>query len=871
MNFLYPITHSPKGRIQSRLLSLAALFMLCFSLALTLAPAVRMRSWDVALRWWHWLGFFVWLFGFSLIHRQLRNLLPEHDPYILPIAAFISGWGLLTIYRLSTNFGLRQTLWLAFSLFILWKGLKSPGIIELFKKYKYVLLISGLILTAATFIFGTYPGGAGPRLWLGCCSIYFQPSELLKLLLIIYLAAYLASRLPFYPSLLQILTPTLILVGAALIILLAQRDLGTASIFILLYFVIIYLVTSKRRILLTSLLTLTATALLGYVSFAIIRYRVESWLNPWIDPSGRSYQIIQSLLAVAAGGTFGRGPGLGSPGLVPVAQSDFIFAAIAEETGLTGTIALVAMLALLTGRGLHIALHASNSYHRYLAIGITTYFAGQSILIIGGNLRLLPLTGVTFPFVSYGGSSLLISFIAVMILLWVSDSEDEPAPLRSVSPYILVGGAFLAGFAAIAITNGYWAFLRNSDLLTRTDNPRRSISDRYIYRGALLDRNNQIITSTQGKPGAYTRSLLYPPLSPVVGYTNPTYGQAGLEASLDPYLRGQQGHPAFEYWRSHVLYGLPPSGLDIRLTIDLRLQKIADELLNGKTGAAILMNAQSGEILVMVSHPFFDSNTLSENWEAWTNDPDAPLLNRTTQAQYPPGTAITPFLAAEALTNTSIPQPPINPSVFTNGKYWHCAQEVPDNASWAELLSSGCPGATQKLSKTLSSAQLIDLFHRLGFDQTPTLQLAQAQPLQLPETLSANDILSSNPPVRITPLQMAIAASTLSHKGVRSAPIITLAVHTPHQGWVFLPGEAPQKALPNEVIPQVTELITIPQTLLWQVHANAYQDEEVFTWYLAGTTPAWQGTPLVLVILLEENNPSEAERIGRQILESAFQ
>jgi len=224
--------------------------------------------------------------------------------------------------------------------------------------------------------------------------------------------------------------------GVALLLLAVQHDLGTAFIFIFLYTIILFVASGKKRVLLISVLGLIAAGVAGYFLFDVVRLRVEAWINPWLDPSGRSFQIVQSLMAVANGGTSGRGPGLGSPTLVPVAISDFIFTSIAEETGLVGTLGLLAMIGLIVARGLRAAMRAPDSFRRILAAGLSAYIGAQSILIIGGNIRLLPLTGVTLPFVSYGGSSLLTSILALLILLFISaQPEDEPAPLPSPQPY----------------------------------------------------------------------------------------------------------------------------------------------------------------------------------------------------------------------------------------------------------------------------------------------------------------------------------------------------------------------------------------------------------------------------------------------------
>ena len=647
------------NQVQSRLLQWSGLFLFLQSVILTLAPAVRERTWDVDYRLSHWVGFLVWCLFIYLAHRTLIHFLPERDPYIFPAAALLSGWGLLTVWRLDENFGARQAAWFSISVVALILAIRYLRNLSLFKNYKYVFLSGGLIITALTLIFGTNPMGIGPRLWLGIWGVYFQPSEPLKILLVIYLSAYLSERVNIRLSSLPLLVPTLVVTGVALLLLVVQRDLGTASIFIFIFTIFLFIATGKRRILIGTGTFLLITLLICYFLIDIIHIRVVGWLNPWNDPTGNSYQIIQSLLAVANGGTLGRGLGIGSPLLVPVAISDFIFAAIAEETGLFGTLGLIATIWLLLARGLTIALRAPDNFRRYLAAGIVTYLGVQSLLIIGGNLRLVPLTGVTLPFVSYGGSSLLTSFIALYLLLTISNVEDdEPAPIANPAPYSILAGIFALGLAACALTGSWWSLIRGQDLLTRTDNARRSIADRYVHRGEILDNNNQPINITAGESGSFIREYLYPDLAPITGYTHPVYGQAGLEASVDNYLRGVQGNPASLILWNQLIYGTPPPGLDVRLSIDLDLQATADNLLSIHRGAIILMNAETGEILIMASHPTFDPNKLDEEGDSLSQDENSPLLNRATQGIYPLGDALLPLVRAnfndQRITNTEL-------------------------------------------------------------------------------------------------------------------------------------------------------------------------------------------------------------------------
>ncbi len=794
---------------QGSLLKLAAAFLFLQALIITLAPAVRARTWDVDYRLSHWVAFFVWGLFVLRAHQSIVRQLPDADPYLFPMTSFLSGWGLLTVWRLDPAFGTRQAVWLIVSLLVFLFGLGLPSTLDFLRKYKYVLLSGGLLLTAFTLIFGTNPIGYGPRLWLGCCGLYFQPSEPLKLLLVAYLAAYLSDRIPIRLNAIPLLYPTILLSGVAILLLLFQRDLGTASIFIALYTIIIYLATGRRRTVVISLLILVFMGVAGYYLVDIIRARIDSWANPWTDPEGSSYQIIQSILAIAHGGLDGRGPGLGSPALVPVAISDFIYAAIAEETGLTGTVGLIAIFSILLIRGLRAAIFAPDIFRRLLAAGVTAYLGVQALLIISGNLRLLPLTGVTLPFISYGGSSLLTSFVALLILLHISNHVDEePAPLPRPQPYYALGAFLCAGLFVAALANGWWSIVRGPDLLTRPDNPRRIIEDRYVPRGELLDRSNTVINGTQGTTGSYSRVYEYPALASVTGYNHPIYGQGGLEASLDEYLRGTRGNPAAAIWWNHLLYGMSPDGLDIRLSIDLNLQQRADALMEGQRGAVVLLNAQSGEIFVLSSHPTFDPADLNELGMEINKDPDKPLINRTAQGLYPLGTVIRPF--AQAVTQT-------------------------------ELQSA---------------------YEAFGLNRAPLIRMPVAEPVT--DTNNGQDL-------HVSPLQVALAAAAFSNHGDIPAPRIATAVNTPNDGWVVLPAlGAPRKALPAGTADETAQSLIVDGQNYWSHVGEAESDESPITWFIGGTPPNWQATPLVVVVLLEEDNVQLAEEIGSELLTAAM-
>jgi cell division protein FtsW (lipid II flippase) len=854
-------------------MQLATLFLFIFSIILTLAPAVRYQNWNAPYRWQHWIGFIVWLGLFSFTHRQSCRLIPDRDPFLLPLGAVLSGWGLLTIWRLSSNFGLRQTIWLAVSLAILNILLRVPNALAYLWRYKYLWLTSGLVLTALTFVFGTYPGGNGPHLWLGCCGVYIQPSEPLKLLLIAYLAAFLADRIPLNFTLWQIVLPTLVLSGLAFVLLLAQRDLGTEILFLAIYVAILYIATNRKRVVLFGTIIFIIAGILGYELISVVHYRVDAWINPWIDPTGQSYQIVQSLISIAAGGLFGRGPGLGSPGVVPVAQSDFIFSAISEETGLMGSIGLVLIMGLMTVRGLQVALRASDLYKRYLATGLTIYLASQSLLIVGGNLGLFPLTGITLPFLSYGGSSLLTSFLSLLLLLLISNqTELDPASLPHPKPYLQLGGALLVGLTVALLVDGWWAVVNNPTILNRNDNPRRVISDIYVKRGSLLDRDGNVLVGVTGAPGNYSIITAYPPLSPITGYTDSIYGQVGLEASLDDYLRGIQGYPTLTVLWNELLYGSPPPGLDVRLSLSLSLQKQADTQLANHSGAIVLLNAASGEILAMASHPYFDANTLEQNWADLVKDSETPLLNRTTLGLYPPGTILAPFYLAES-ENASLP------SIPQSGDYvapvgnttLDCSLPVGDPFTWNSLIASGCPGAILGLTTHMDDQRILSLMRDLGFFTVPEIPLP-SDSATIPNQINSSNLFAlGQEGITVNPLQMALAAASLTAEGKRPSPLLAMAVNIPDEGWTVLSQITnPVQVFPADQAMAAVKALAVQAFPGWQAVGTAVSStDKVITWYIGGTLPSWQGSPIVIALVLEEDNPALAEQIGQSLIKAA--
>jgi cell division protein FtsW (lipid II flippase) len=365
----------------------------------------------------------------SFVVLKLR--LPVHDPYLLPIIGLTTGWGLILIDRLAPNFLDRQLIWLTLAMIGLLIAAIYPNNLSILRRFRYSWLIMGLLLLGATFIFGVNPSGFGATLWLRvplAGQVYFQPSELLKILLVIFLASYFDERGRIlrlrqanrFRSWLAYLAPIGLMWGFCVLLLVWQRDLGAAVLFFSVFLALLFLALGDWRTVGVGILLMIAAALIGYFAYDVVALRIDTWINPWLEFDSRGFQIVQSLYSVASGHVLGAGIGQGSPTYVPVVHSDFAFSAISEEWGLIGALVVIGCFGILTFRGMRIASLTSRPFYLFLAAGLTLVLAIQAIMIMAGVTRILPLTGVTLPFVSYGGSSLLISCVMVGLLLNLS-------------------------------------------------------------------------------------------------------------------------------------------------------------------------------------------------------------------------------------------------------------------------------------------------------------------------------------------------------------------------------------------------------------------------------------------------------------------
>ncbi len=382
------------------------------------------------------------------ISNLLLVKISKGDNYIFLIVTMLVSIGVIMIYRIDFQLGVKQLIWLSFGIVIFYLTYFILRFIRGWHKLMPLYIGASYLFFILTFALGTRKYGAIN--WIQIGSFSFQPAEITKILLIFILATYYSNprtkelvsnqKIKKSESLYKLLRnlrhPKYYLMGIVysfIGLLFLQKDLGTALIFYSIFIAIQFIYEEDRKVLLYNIGFFVVGGSLGYLLFDHVKVRILTWINPWPYIDNKGYQITQSLFAIAEGGFFGTGLGLGNPEFIPLAYTDFIFPAICEEMGLFAGIGIIMLFLILVYRGFKIALNQINPFYRILALGVSILFGVQSIIILGGVLKVLPLTGITLPFVSYGGSSVLSSFIALGILqiaseelpMVESNSEEE--------------------------------------------------------------------------------------------------------------------------------------------------------------------------------------------------------------------------------------------------------------------------------------------------------------------------------------------------------------------------------------------------------------------------------------------------------------
>ncbi len=395
------------------------------------------------------LSYAAFFFGLYLLaHMAARIAVPNADPYLLPLAGLLTAFGVTEIYRLNEGDALRQSLWIVIGV-----GLFATTLLllrrdyRLLESYKYLFGIGSILLLMLPAVPGLGTTVNGARLWVHVGSLQFQPGEFAKLALIVFLAGYLREKREMLAQFrLKDLGPLLVIWGGTMLVLVETNDLGSALLYFGIFLAMLYVATARVSFVAIGAVLFGAGSLAAYHYVNHVHDRVTIWLHPWSDrpvfcpqtggmalrQDCQSYQLVKSLYSIGNGHMLGPGFGKGTftttsgEPLIPYLKTDFIYSAIAQEIGLVGSAALLLVFMLVVARGMRVAMLAQDGFSKLLAAGLTFGFALQTFIIVGGVLRLIPLTGITLPFVSYGGSSVVANFVLLGLLLLVSNRALAP-------------------------------------------------------------------------------------------------------------------------------------------------------------------------------------------------------------------------------------------------------------------------------------------------------------------------------------------------------------------------------------------------------------------------------------------------------------
>lgn len=353
---------------------------------------------------------------------------------LIVLASVLVAIGLMTQFRIDPDKALLQLKWSAIAYIASCILVVFTPSYKRLADFKYSFAFLGLFSMLSPILFGVERNGS--KLWLKLGTLTFQPAEISKLMLAVFFAGYLAERHqllskamrevgPFSLPKLKYFGPVAMMWLISIVVLVLEKDLGSSLLFFSLFMVLLYVATGRLIYPALGGVMFAAGSLMSFLLFSHLRTRVDTWINPWSDPSGKGFQVIQSMIAFATGGLFGSGLGHGEASIIPAVSTDFIFSAIGEEMGMIGTIGVVLLFLLIISKGMRIAVQTGDTFGKLLAVALTTALGLQSIVIIAGVTKLAPLTGVTLPFVSYGGSSLLANLILIGLLIKIATENHE--------------------------------------------------------------------------------------------------------------------------------------------------------------------------------------------------------------------------------------------------------------------------------------------------------------------------------------------------------------------------------------------------------------------------------------------------------------
>ncbi len=720
-----------------------------------------------------YLFFYAYVQVFLFALMSVTGLIYEKaDKLLLNNMCMLLGIGFIILARISLKKAEKQ---LAVALLSFLIALAVPFLVKqlrFLKKGAWLYAAIGAGMLSTVLILGGLTYGA--KISFTVQGITFQPSELVKLLFVFFLASALCENTSFVR-----LVITTALAAAHVIILVLSRDLGSALIFFAAYVFVVFMATGSYLYLTLGIAAFGGSAVASCYLFDHVRNRVMIFLDPFSYIDAQGYQLTQSLFSVCSGSWFGLGLFGGTPEDIPFVETDFIFSAICEELGVISGICIVLICVGSFLLMLRIGMQSKDSFLRLLAYGCAVMYLFQIFLTIGGGVKFIPLTGVTLPLVSYGGSSVLSTVLLFFIVQAVAvNRQKDTAPVTG-SVYVLMY-FFVALFLAMM---GYlvW-FVKNNEqtLINNSYNSRQEMLASQNYRGSIYAAGGEVLAETVFLPDG-TEQRQYPygdKFAHVVGFS--TKGRMGVESQANYYLINT--NIPLTQKVSNDMAGIKNPGDNVYTTLDVALQEAAYRELGTYKGAIIVTEVSTGKVLAMVSNPAFDPNEIADIWDKLVEDADSSVLvNRATQGLYPPGSTFKILTALEYIRE--------NPDTWQDYRYtcnghfkegeWQisCYHGISHGKlDFTKSFAKSCNSSFSNIGLSLDLARFSDTLQDMLFNQElPVSFLYAKSHILLSEEMDTPDVMQlviGQGTTQITPLHLNMITAAVANGGVMMKPYV---------------------------------------------------------------------------------------------------
>ncbi len=716
----------------------------------------------------------------------VRMLYEKINCLLLNNMCMLLGIGFVLQARFSTEKAIRQ---LAVALISLLVSLLIPLLLNkvgFVRKLSWLYAAIGILSLSAVLVLGEITHGS--KLSFTVAGVTFQPSEIIKIVFVFFLAAALYEKCDFGR-----VAVTTGIAAFHVMILVVSRDLGSALIFFVAYLFVVFIATGKRLYLLLGTLAGAGGAVGAYFLFDHVRVRVLAWRDPFSYIDNQGYQITQSLFAIGSGDWFGLGLGSGVPGDIPYVETDFIFSALCEEMGVICGICVLLICISSFLAMLILGLKLKDTFYRLVASGLGIIYLFQIFLTIGGGIKFIPLTGVTLPFISYGGSSVMATIVLYFIVMSLGMKEQYVRIEKRIAEknriYKRHTMQVAYGFTGLfLIMIGYLAYFNatnRQDLINNSYNSRQELLLAENYRGTIYSADGQILAQTVFDGDIEKRVYPFEELfSHVVGYS--TRGKTGIEAQANYYLINS--NIPFPEKVANDLAGMKNPGDNVYTSLDVDVQQAAYRALDNYRGAIIVTEPSTGRILAMVSKPDYDPNEIVAIWDDLAQDSESGVLfNRAAQGLYPPGSTFKMITALEYIREN--PETYSDYSFNCNGYYKdgesriNCYHGTNHGAiDFTTSFAKSCNSSFVNIGMQLSQTNFAKTLNELGFNQNLPVKFMSATSnvadIENIVTAEMMQTVIGQGKTQITPLHLNMITAAIANDGIMMTPYLIDRVET---------------------------------------------------------------------------------------------